>query len=446
MWLLRWVPSGLLISGFFIHFAGARWGAYIISPIPGIFLADLVWILGSLFAILLMAQEGWRRTPIMWWGLSATCFLYVIVRAVLGYLNPRAEFVLVVRDLVPFGYLMLAPLAAVALRSISIKGFLWVLRVGALTLLSLDFAVSLGLSTEGIGLLLGGGQLSEMRFPGREDVQGAILGIGLIAWGTFPRIAQAGRFFQFTLLLGGLLLSSRAATIAFLFCLVWAMWRERRPLTIQRLALAVGFVAFGVSIAAFVTSSLNNSAETPNVSVAAPLEPSMGLGSGINRLSTEALNSATGAARIDTYRDVIRYASDQGRWTTGAGLGTFDVLLKACGYDLTAYMADSTLNKCGVDSGREPLPLRDPHNGVLYLVLYHGVVGLVLFSICIVKYLSPPPSEPLRSLSVIPVLSYLVVAMFGVLLSSPFGIMPIVTFTAFRMSRIRAPIDRSDAR
>lgn len=81
------------------------------------------------------------------------------------------------------------------------------------------------------------------------------------------------------------------------------------------------------------------------------------------------------------------------------------------------------------------MPLRDPHNAILYLLLYHGLLGLALYLLCVIVYWRPFPREPLRSLTAVPAIAYGAVAMFGVLLSSPFGALPIATFTAFSVSR-----------
>lgn len=449
----RVVPPLLVLAGFFLHFAGTRWGAYVATPVPGLYLADLLWVLGCVTAAL-----SWRRVKALNRSVvlaAVACTAYLILKFALSVSSVDSVY-LAVRDLAPFAYLALVPLAAVALANASERQFLWTLRAGSLTLAIVSFSVMAGLSLSGVGERLGGEKLAGMDFLSRGDAAGAVLGIGVIAWGAFPGLARPGRVAQVALLAAGFSIGSRAGALSLLVCIVWAVIRECRIASWKWLGWAAVGLTVSAVLAVVAVPALRQvgSDASSTVTVESPIATDTAEGgttetatggtteaaeggpsTGLSRLTGESLSEGTASARVDTYRHVIAFLSSDGRWVFGTGFGRADTLLSACGFTLEEYVANSARNRCAVDNGWDPLPLRDPHNGVLNLVLYNGVFGLALFLAALLAYWRPAPREPVVSLAVIPVLAYLLTGMFGVIWSSPFGMLPIATFTAFALSR-----------
>ena len=180
------VASVLVLAGLSIDLAGGRWGAYIPSPIPGVYLADLLVGLGALGALAgLKLVRGYRPILFVAFGLAAA---YLAIRGLDSLvLRPAPDRYLVIRDLAPFGYLLLVPFMGIVLTSVSWAAFIWVVRIAS----SLHL---LGVVLQGWGWITipssNLGQLSgtAVGFPGRGDLLGVIFGIAFLAWGKWPGV------------------------------------------------------------------------------------------------------------------------------------------------------------------------------------------------------------------------------------------------------------------
>lgn len=476
--LVRVAPFGVL-AGLAIDLAGGRWGAYIATPVPDLYLADALWGLGCLAAVAGLATlRRLSRTVVV---AALLCAAYVVVRFLAAALASGTQTSLIIRDLAPFAYLAFVPLAAAALSTVGVRTFVWLLRVSTAVLAVGCLVLGTGVSTAGLGDLLGGPTLAAMVFPGRLDVVGVILGIGVIAWGRFPGYARPVRIVQFVLVVVALSNDSQAAELVVALAVVWAVWRERAGIrgwlssptrVVLAILIAVGLLVavvaatlalrvasgslrvVGPSPAPSVTTPASvapptTAASTPATTApegdqqpsatptpsqsTAPSPSAETTSTGFDR--TDRLDTATARARLETYGDVLGYVGHGGRWLVGTGIGTPATLLEACGYTLAEYQADSHQNKCGVDSGNQSTPLRDPHDWALFLLLYHGLVGIVLFVGALAAYWWRPPREPVLSVTAVPVVLYAVAATVGVIFSSPFGLLPLATFTAYALSR-----------
>ena len=138
---------------------------------------------------------------------------------------------------------------------------------------------------------------------------------------------------------------------------------------------------------------------------------------------------------------VLRSLATDGPWVAGDGPGT-DILYEICtGLEEAPVRPilveeDGTLKKlpkCPVDSGLS-LTLRDPHQWVLNSMIYHGVLGTVPLALALLWPLWRLRRTPYSSLSIIGVGAYLICASFGVLLSSPFGSLPIAVLLAWLLA------------
>lgn len=117
-----------IIAGFSIDLAAGRWGAYIVSPIPGLYLADLLLALGSLGAAVQIRRLV--ALPPLVLAIFATAGFYLAVRGFYALLWDRVPVpYLAIRDLAPFGYLALVPFIALVLRGLNPVAFIWVLRI-----------------------------------------------------------------------------------------------------------------------------------------------------------------------------------------------------------------------------------------------------------------------------------------------------------------------------
>lgn len=448
-WLGR-VAAFCVLAGLSLDLAGGRWAAYISTPVPGVFLADLLWGIGCLAAIRLVALRALPRPTLIASGLAVA---YLVVRMATSIGGAQAS--LLVRDVAPFAYLALVPLAAVALSTVSTRTLLWILRIAPLVMLAGLAAQLVWQPFGGVGRLLGGAELSVMGFPGRSDVAGVVLAIGVLAWGRFPQLTRAPgmpylalmRAIQVGLVIAVVLAPSQAGQIVAAVAVVWAVLREVVPITAHRAAVwgIVGVVLLAALSAVLAMAAI---VATHQVTVAVRMPDPNGKTNADGRQpamdgrmrqtwDTGSLPDFLGTtgARFSTYTMVLRGAVDDGTWLAGRGLGDPGRLIGVCGLTVEEFQYAPGVNKCAVDDGSGPMPLREPHNWMLSLLLYQGVIGIAAMVALLLAYWWRPPPDPAFTLSALPAALYIGAASFGVVLSSPFGILPIATFTAFAISR-----------
>ena len=442
---LRWIQlaaGALILAGFAIDFSSIRWGAYIPTPIPGVFLADALWAAGALLVIPTFPFVHFHKRV-----LYASTFAAVLaaVQWIRGSLLDGGDPYLALRDVAPFLYLALVPLVASALSAVKWRIFLGVLRVGSIVLAIGTVVVLLNVDFYPLKDVVTFPYQTGIIFPGRGDLLGVSLGVGVIAWGNFGALGRPSRVIQGALIAVGFSNGSRAGLLALLVCIGWAIFRERaavRWITVFKIAgslatcILASYLLTDVLAQHPVTQAPVTQAPVAQAPVAqapvaqAPVAQAPTTSNIAERMAAEGLWNPTASARWQTYGDVLSALTKDWSWIAGAGVGDPFRLLEACG--VTALQFERTLGveKCAVDSGSNPVPLRDPHNWVLALLLYHGLVGTLTFVTIIGTYLWPPIREPDLSLAAVPVSVYLLVGMVSVVISSPFGMLPIATFVS----------------
>jgi len=454
-----------VLAGFAIDLAAGRWGAYIRSPIPGIFLPDLLLALGAAAAAVQLARIA--LLP------RAALAVFLIAAAYLGLrgldsliLRPVPERYLAIRDLAPFAYLSLVPLIALALRPVPLRTFLWVVRIATALHLAGFTLETLGLITP-FGSPLLGAEFVRF-FDYRGDLLGVAFGIGVLAWGRWPTAAAPLRTAQLLFFAVGLSLESRAAVLTLLFCVVFALWRERGGWPLRRIAL---WLAAGLAAGAILIAYLHPAptAQPPKEQPRKEAQPQKEqprqeppekvppeadkpdltlLPPAVQRqLEQSASGGGTLTARLLTWRQIVDALPRDNLWLLGGGLGS-DILFRICaegegptGPGLKAG-GGWKRPKCHVDSNEAPTVLRDPHNWLLNLMLYHGIVGTLIFIAAVAVPLWRCRSAPAASLAAVAVGAFFVNGTFGVILSAPFGMLPIAVFLGWLL-RMAAEDGRS---
>lgn len=161
--------------------------------------------------------------------------------------------------------------------------------------------------------------------------------------------------------------------------------------------------------------------------------------------------SSTARARLLTYDWVIESLLHDGLWQVGAGPGT-DVLYRICvnrPLEERAWLDDGTgrelIAKCPVDDDRAASRLRDPHQWFLNSMIYFGLVGTVILVFAIVF-----PAWNLRrtrfaSLPVLAIVGYFLCGSFGVIISAPFGMLPVAVMLGWLIALSRTSNGAADA-
>lgn len=429
-------PASLVLAALVIDVAAGRWGSYIRTPISGLYLADALFAAGSLWGISrLRTLRGLPRDVFVVFGL---CLAYLVLRGVTALAGEgAADRYLILRDLAPFAFLALVPLAAAALTAVSLRVVLWVLRIATLAHVTVALLVAIDLVEPFGSSLLGNAEV--LVLSARGDLFGVIAGLGFLSWGAWPGVMGGSRLIQVAIIAATVTTDSRAALVTFVFCVVADIWRERRWWAwwswLGVAAAGVVLAAGALVLTGFVgTGDGTTTVAERDASDADPLQ-----GSAITKFAES--EAGTGRARLTTYSMVLEALGADGLWVAGDGPGT-DILYEICtGLEdaparpiVVGEDGERTkLPKCPVDSGLSTT-LRDPHQWVLNSMIYHGVLGTIPLALALLWPLWRLRRTPNSSLSIIGVGAYLVCASFGVVLSSPFGSLPIAVLLAWLLA------------
>jgi len=447
------MPAILVLAALFIDVAAGRWGAYIRTPINGLYLPDALLALGALSA--LPSLRLLRALPLRIILVFMIPVLYILARVIQVLVTgAHEEPYLIVRDLAPYAYLAIVPLLALALRRVKFSWLLWLLRIATLLQLVGVFAVTWGLLNAFQSDILGGGDNGVLSYRG--DLQGVILGIGLIVWGSWPRSTNGLRVVQFIFLLGGMQLGSRAAFVTFIFCAVIALLRERKwfaPWKFILLAATALLASLVVSYAATTISTPEtpttiSTPETPTTistpetpTAASPSVPELvarAVPGAAKLVGYEDAGEGTSAARLATYDLILDHLVNPGFLAFGSGPGTgvlYTICTGAPEAPARTMIVDNGQNiylpKCPVDDSNAATTLRDPHNWLLNWLIYNGLAGTLVLLAALLLPIWVYRKSNYSSLPISVIAAYFVCGSFGVIISAAFGMLPVTVMLAW---------------
>lgn len=180
--------SALLISAsFVIVIVGNRWGSYVVSPVPGVYLADLLFAAGSLGGLIFAVVQRARFSK---WVLLAYGVVggYAIVLSLEILVVSSDDRYLALRDGAPFAYLLAVPFLAVVMAHIRSTSAIRVVRVVVPAALFGPLLVSIGLLKPVASNLLGSEHAQ--LFGYRTDLTGAAAAMGLVAWSAWVSLGM----------------------------------------------------------------------------------------------------------------------------------------------------------------------------------------------------------------------------------------------------------------
>jgi O-antigen ligase len=243
---------------------------------------------------------------------------------------------------------------------------------------------------------------------------------------------------------------SRAAFVTMVFCVALELWRERK---LGQMRVLVGVTAAGIAVSILIPWVQSNwgywfptSASVIQPQTTQPQTTQPQIGAVAKQLSTE--GAGTNQARIDSWSDVLRSFTVGTNFIFGGEIGSQDYFLYVCtGERIEAYREGFTAipgvpwsgqganARCMIDHGWDAMPVRDPHNWFLNMMLYHGIVGtgIWLFGFGAVLWVTRRVKN--GSLAVISIGAYFVCGSFQVIMSASFALLPTAVFLAWLLSR-----------
>lgn len=391
--------ANTLIFTLMLSLFGGRWASYIGIPNTSIFLCDLLFIVSALFFLPNVKISG----------IDFAIWLILIPYVCFELLqNVSIPFMVRIRDLIPFIYLLFLPLLREPMRILGNRKIFQCLRVATLghALWSLPASLGILLPIE-IGTVF-----MVPIFSTRWDHSGFALAVGLIVWYQHEILNLKGNIYALILImLAAILQGSRAGLLACLFSLVAIsinfFVQEKRS---QNMNLSnFKFIPFLAVLLLFLTLFF------PLFSKLIPESSSLSR-LGVVQLSEEAIAGGQGTARGRAYaqQKLMEWVKNQNKNLIGVGPGVEMVAESGAVYNLSGS-----------------LDVRSPHSWVYGCLARFGFLGLFIWSM--VLYLARRNEKDTLNPFNFPnclVISLLITAAFGVMIESPFGSLPLAFLLA----------------
>ena len=394
----------LLLTALFIDLAGTKWASYLPTPVPGLYLPDAVLGASALLATVAMATHVRVRRFGTALAATAVTSIYIVVRLAEAFGSSSTIWSLWIRDMAPLMYVAIIPMLVGAAHAVRFRALLRTVR----------FA-SIFMSVTVLGHISGVLNPVDMGtevavFTPRPDVDNTVLGLGILAFGGWGTSGRPRRVVQAGFLVLAAMNYSRAGLLAALVCVAVALLRERRQLLgpwVIALLLTAGSV---IGLAVLLWPA------TPGT------PPAIAAPEAVVRLMESDLASGTTEARLLAWRHLLAYTQTQGNTFAGAGPASQPVIDSGA----VAYLSGST-------------DVRAPHNWFVGVVAYHGIIGLIAWCVAYGRVLVP---RNLQGNSLLPgaaILAYLTASLFGVVIESPFGSLPMAIMAAWMLAHESLP-------
>ena len=445
------MSSLLVAAAFFVDVVGGRWGSYIATPIPGIFLPDALLAAATILAFFTWTRHVIPNHWVVWAFGPVLVYVVLFLLPEFGLVDPGRRY-LALRDASPFLYLGIAPVLALGLRRISGRTAVLWLRLASGCLLVGSLVVTLGFVQPFSAIWLGTPFARVLEY--RTDITGALLAAGIVSWQAIPAVGLRGsRIVQALYVVGaGICVESRSGLMTIAVAVVIVAISTRR-LTQAIVLTFAGVLCFLLgNIVMDYTSSRGEDPASVTQSITLPPSSMMtNEGASLNSLA----RSGTVEARLRTWDLILSGLNRDKTWWVGGSAGS-DYLYELCTGIKVAPQVVSAIRedpKCPVDDyGPSPL-VRDPHNWLLNIVVTHGLLGLAVFVNCIgcVLWRGRRSTVYMQAAWVI---GFLLISGLTFLISGGYALLPISVAMAWIVSRTgwregpdgvdRKPVDQGD--
>ena len=429
------IAPALITLAFFLWVSGGRWLSKIPLGIPNLELPTALFLGGLLVSVFTGQAFWWLKTGsrrnlrfLKIFGIWTWIFICLVLAWALGT-GSQLNFIL--RDIAPLLFIgCLWPLVGV-FRGIETSALILVTRAAVIIHSAFFFFQRLVQVPENWQTFLAFGDATPFNF--RSDFSGIVLGIGILAWGAWPN-CKANRAMQGLIFLIACVNGSKAALVTIALCLVIEVLREREWFFRNGYRMVgLGLVVVTGLLFGPVLNAL------PTVPISTPsTAPSTAKG-------PASLVQLVGSvrARIITWEDVWDGLRENNNLILGAGVGS-NALQDYCLIGTAnRTKVDSDLIKdsfgvngtyCGVDSGLGATKLRDPHNWVVHILLYLGFLGLLTFCVAIAFFMKASRNSKVHWLAFAWLVGTLAAGLFGVIVSTPFAMGPLVVAIAWSVA------------
>ncbi len=392
------IGQKMILYSVFISISGGRWASYIGIPSANIFLIDLLFFGGWILCINRFVHKA-NFHRILYHSILLAFILIEFFR------NSDFSVTLRLRDLLPYVYFLTLPVIAFMFKGVSTKIVILTIRLA--TLLHILWLLPVVLQI--LKPITLGGPFGVPIFSDRWDQSGIAIAVGILAWKPNSDFKLNGNVkIQMLFILCGLFQWSRASLIAISFSLLISVFNSRSNIKREdrkrnNLVLALAYVA---TICTLLLPSLTSYIPTNSV---------------LNRLGVTSISetlqsgaSDTADARRISQKLLLDWVIARDQLLLGVGPG-IEMVFESGAY---IYLSGDP-------------NVRSPHSWLYGGICRFGVIGFAFWLLLLANGLRPHyrftrvVETPFHY--VIPIL---IVSLFGVIVESPFGSLPLVFFTA----------------
>ena len=480
----RQIAAYLLLAAVSLDLIGGRWAAYIISPLPGIYVPDFLYL--AAIGLIISNKENleiwFKSQSTLERYLSLITLAWVVSKLGLSYFVFHEKLSYSIRDGAILFFLVSAPLAGIALRTVKIEKIKAAVRWSALIYVILFLLTYLGIITPFNSATLGGGSgVRIFEFGG--DLLGVICGITYLFWSDISKNNFDNLLVKILAIAPLTLNNSRGGMLATVGIVVLTIlfikrdkWRAEIIIIVLGLLLGVclalkppksfhgvptystnihfnisdkgdSYPAFGIVKVFFPWDPINSAEEIRVREEKIEID-------GIDKIifyipfkfprEIEEFFQRKGTviARLATWKIIIEYHLRNNLWIIGAPYGSYVIQIACSNPRLPTYGANYPGGgikgpKCPVDSNETYSPIRDTHNALVTIFVYNGILGLIIF-IALLKFQIKKTKVlemSTKAYALIALVGYAISGMFSTFALSSFALLPCAFLLAFLSSR-----------
>lgn len=477
------IAAYLLLAAFGLDLMGGRWAAYIISPLPGIYLPDFFYLIAIFLIILNIGNlKIWfKNQPLIERCLSLLILVWVVSKLGISFFVFHEKFSYAIRDGAILVFLVSAPLAGIVLRLISSEKIKATIRWSTLIYVVTFIATYLGLITPFNSVLLGGSN-SVRVFEFGGDLLGVICGIAYLFWSDTSKNSLTNVLPRILAIAPLIVNNSRGGILALAGIVILTIFFIKRDqwkseVVIIALGLLLGFCLAlkpQKSFHGVPVYSTNINFNMQDVGDAAPAFGVFKLfSSQVFKSNSEEIRfradkieilgvdekvfftpfkfpqeveeffqrKGTVVARLATWKIIIEYHLRNNLWIAGAPYGSYVMQVACSNPHLPAYGTNYPGGgvkgpKCPVDSNETYSPVRDAHNALVTIFTYNGILGLIFFFTLLRLQIKKVNDLDVgsKAYALIALAGYAISGMFSTFALSSFALLPCAFFLAYLSS------------
>ena len=378
---------------------GGRWISYVGIPSLNLYLLDVLYFFGVTWLAISYTKKNQKSAHRS--GLVIFLALFILIQLIR---SNDYSVIIRIKDLAPFIYLLTTPILYRNFSEFGFNSFIKLCRVATilgaiwtnLAMIKLLHPIELTQQIFGVPI-----------FATRWDHSGMSLCIGLVLWGNFDKFSiRANTPIRIFLALSILLQYSRASYVGLLLIVFFEFYKNSRKKRDSFAKILLVIFAFTIMLAPVFSSFLPENSAFKRLKLT-NISETKDIFANVNE-------SGTGKARLDAQRELLNWTIRENLLLFGSGPGR-EMIFESGAY---RYLSGA-------------VEVRSPHSWVYGSLCRYGILGFLFWHLMVYSYLKKSSRRSFPDATILSIIaSVYVIGLFGVIIESPFGIMPFCFFLA----------------